>query len=154
MMTYDEFVTATEIKDCGRGKALKKIGERVRACDGPNKTIPRLVAVLTAVHAWAWLKGKKHGQNPTANFSLRLRAVKTLVQEVKQELTALGVDATTVEKAAMSYERHKIQGTSRGCSRSRKDTTSSGHSSYLPRTAASTRIPESLRRVGAMWLKR
>lgn len=113
MMSYEEFYEGTDIPKCGRGKRLKALGERVRACDGGLSTA-KLIAVLTAAHAWGWDKGAKHGDHPTANFSLRLQAVKTLVTQVKQELVALGVDANTVERAAMSYEKHKRMGAKKG----------------------------------------
>lgn len=113
MMTYDAFYQGTDIKNCGRGKKLKALGERVLACD-PNFTAAKLIAVLTAAHAWGWDKGAKHKDNPTANFNLRLQTVRNLVTAVKQELTALGVDAASVERAAMSYEKHKRSGAKSG----------------------------------------
>lgn len=113
MMSYQEFYDATDIPKCGRGKRLKALGDRVQACDG-GLTTAKLIAVFTAAHAWGWDKGSKHKDHPTANFNLRLQAVQSLVGQVKQELNALGVDANTVERASLSYEKHKRAGTRKG----------------------------------------
>src|SRR5579864_6487413 len=113
MMDYDTFYRATDIKDCGRGRELRAIGDRVRACESGN-TIPKVIAVLTAAVAWGWKKGAKHGDHPTPNFNLRLQAVRTLVQQATQDLTALGVDGPSIAKAALSYEKHKRRGAKSG----------------------------------------
>lgn len=113
MMSYDQFFRGTEIDKCGRGKELKAIGARVGACEG-GLTVPKVIAVLTAATAWGWKKGQKHGENPTANFNIRLTTVRLLVQQCIQDLTALGVDGPSIAKAALSYEKHKRVGAKKG----------------------------------------
>jgi hypothetical protein len=113
MMTYDQFYQATDIPHCGRGKLLKALGDRVRACDA-GLTVPRGIAVLTAASAWGWKKGAKHRDHPTVNFNQRLRAIRTLVQEAEQDLTNLGVDGPAIARAANSYEKHKTRGVKKG----------------------------------------
>jgi len=112
MMTYEEFYEGTEIKRCGRGKDLKAIGARVRACDPPS--IPKVIAVLTAATAWGWKKGQKHGEHETENFSIRLRTVRLLVTQAIADLNAFGVDGNSVAKAALSYEKKKLIGAKGG----------------------------------------
>ena len=109
MMTYQQFYGGTEIPKCGRGSELKAIGARVQAAErDPNAA--NLIAVLTSAIAWGWKKGKKHGDTPTPNFTIRLRTVRQLVQEVTQDLTALGLDGQSIAKAALSFEKKKAAG--------------------------------------------
>jgi len=112
MMDYQQFYTGTDIAKCGRGKELKAIGARVLACES-GLTVPKVIAVLTAATGWGWKKGKKHGDHPTENFSIRLQTVRTLVQQAIADLNALGVDGTSISRAALSYEKKK-QGKAKG----------------------------------------
>lgn len=109
MMTYKDFYDGTEIKWCGRGKELKALGDRVRTAE-LQPTAANLIAVYTAAIGWGWRKAQKHGDKRTENFSLRLKKVQALVGEVERDLNALGFDIPSLRKAALSYEKKKVQG--------------------------------------------
>lgn len=109
MMTAQEFDEGVSIPFCGRGKDLKAISARVKAVED-GATAATLIAVLTAAIGWGWKKGKKHGDKPSKNFSIRLQKVRQLVMEAEQELTGLGLDAVSIRKAALSYEQKKMSG--------------------------------------------
>lgn len=113
MMSYQDFYSGTDVKHCGRGSKLKSLGARVLDCDS-GITGAKLVAVMTALHAWGWDKWDKHKDNPSATFNIRLQTVRTLRDLVKADLAGLGADATAIDKAAQSYERHKRAGSKKG----------------------------------------
>ena len=113
MMSYQDFFTGTEVKQCGRGSKLKSLGARVLDCDS-GVTAPKLIAVMTALHAWGWDKWDKHKDNPSATFAIRLQTIRTLREQTKAELARLGADANAIDKAAQSYERHKRAGSKKG----------------------------------------
>lgn len=113
MMTYKDFYDGTEIKWCGRGKELKAIDERVKAAE-LQPTAANLIAVYTAAIGWGWRKAQKHGDKRTENFSLRLKKVQALVAEVERDLRQLGFDVASLRKAALSFEKKKVQGKKSG----------------------------------------
>lgn len=115
MMSLHDFETRTFVKDCGRGKELTAIDERLGQVN--QAQMATLTALLTAVEHWIVVKEKQHRNDSSDNYRQR----RTVIDDLRgQVIAALGADGVDIQRRATSFEKHKLTGARPGLKKMEK----------------------------------